>query len=102
MRGGWQSEDVDTGGALEMGRRGSRPLQISRAHFVGEPRRLAVPGDTAVVEHIDAVGVRQRESNVLFGEQERERMLSSQALDRLGEQAENDRRKAQRRLVEYE
>src|ERR1700731_3876241 len=49
--------------------------KISGAHFLREPRRIAVPGDAAVIEHIDAVG---------------------------GGQREDHRREAQCRLVEYE
>jgi hypothetical protein len=74
--------------------------KISGAHFLREPRRIAVPGDAAVIEHIDAVGVGQREGHILLGEQKRQRVLFAQPLDRFGQKTEDHRREAQCRLVE--
>jgi hypothetical protein len=43
-------------------------LQITGADVGGETRRLAFPDDAGVFEHIDPVGVRQREGDVLLAE----------------------------------
>src|SRR5580700_1667411 len=77
-------------------------LQITGADFGGETRRLAFPDDAGMLEHIDAVGVRQREGDVLLAKQHRDRGGLAQALQRLGQLLEDDRRQAERRLVEDE
>jgi hypothetical protein len=50
-------------------------LKIPGAHFLREPRRIAVPGDATVIEDIDAVGMGERERHVLLGKEERELAL---------------------------
>src|SRR5580704_3237434 len=67
-------------------------LQITGADFGGEARRLAFPDDARVFEHIDAVGVRQREGDVLLAEEHRDRRGLPQPLQRLGQLLEDDRR----------
>ncbi len=42
------------------------PSKRSGAHLRGVPRRIALPDDARVFENIDAVGVRQREGDVLL------------------------------------
>src|SRR5580700_1495187 len=75
-------------------------LQITGADVGGETRRLAFPDDAGVFEHIDAVGVRQREGDVLLAEQDRNRRGLSQPLQSLRQLLKDDRRQAERRLVE--
>ena len=50
-----------------------------------------MPGDPAVIEHIDAVRMREGEGDILLRQQKGERGRLPQPLDRLGELAENQR-----------
>ncbi len=47
-----------------------------------------MPGDPAVIEHIDAVRMREGEGDILLRQQKGERGRLPQPLDRLGELAE--------------
>lgn len=65
--------------------------EISAGHFRGEAGRIAMPGDPAVIEHIDTVRMREGEGDILLRQQKGERGRLAQPLDRLGELAENQR-----------
>ena len=47
-------------------------LEIPRAHLAGEAGGIAFPDDAGVLQHIDAVGMRQREGHVLLAQQHRD------------------------------
>src|SRR5436309_2012679 len=66
----------------------------------GEPAGITLPDDPGVFEHIDAVGMRQRECDVLLAEQHGDRGGLPQLLQRLGQELEDDGRKSQGRFVE--
>ena len=53
-----------------------------------------------MLQHIDAIGMRQRECDVLLAEQHRDVGRLAQFLQCLRQRFENDGRKAERRLVE--
>src|SRR5579883_919834 len=68
----------------------SNGLQISRARLRGEPRRIAFPDDAGVLEHVDAIGMWQREGHVLLAEQHGDRRGLAQTLERLRDLLEDD------------
>jgi hypothetical protein len=45
--------------------------QITGVHFRREPLRVALPGNTAVIEQINPIRMRQRKCYVLLGEEQR-------------------------------
>src|SRR5260370_38149002 len=79
-----------------------RVSQIPGAGLGREAARFALPDDARMLEDIDAVGMRQREGDVLLAEENRDRRRLAQALERPGELLEDDGGEAERRLVENE
>ena len=59
------------------------PLQIHRPGFGREAARLPLPDDAAMLEHVDAVRVRQSEGDVLLAEQHGDLGRLSKPLERL-------------------
>src|SRR5579883_2046032 len=78
------------------------PLEIASPHLGGEAVGRAFPHNAGVLEHIDAVGMRQRKGNILLAEQHGDRGGLPEPLQRFRKLLENDRRKAERRLIENE
>src|SRR5579883_1278144 len=75
-------------------------LQIGRACLFLEAVGGAFPDDAGVVEDVDAVGMREREGDVLLAQEHGDRGGRAQAFERLRELLQHDGSQAQRRLVE--
>jgi hypothetical protein len=58
-------------------------LEIATTRLAGETIRAAFPRDSGVVQHIDPIGMRQREGHILFAQQHRDLGGLPQRLQRL-------------------
>src|SRR5665213_4153231 len=74
--------------------------EIALAGLRREAAGVAFPDDPRMLQHIDPVGMRQREGDILLAQQHRDRRGLAQFFQRLRQLFENDRCQAQRGLVE--
>src|SRR5262245_18403295 len=68
-----------------------RQVLVANGLVLAERARRALVTDVPFLEHVDAVGQRQREVHVLLGEQDRE-PLTLEPSDLLGEMLDDQRR----------